>query len=474
MGFKDLREYIDRVGEFGELRLVEGANWDLEVGAIASMASLMDKPPTVVFDRIQGYPGGYRIFCDNFGTLRRAAEVLYLQLGTEMEMVHALRGRLSEFKRLPPIEVDSGPVQENILVGNQVDMYKFPVPRWFDGDGGRFIGTCDAVITRDVDTGWVNLGTYRIQVLDSKTAGFHSEPGHHGRLMAEQYWARGESCPVAVCCGQDPVLWIAASQSIPWGSSEYEYAGWIKGAPMEVVRGHHTGLPIPASAEIVLEGTIPPPQVEQQMEGPFGEWEGYYASGARMGPVIHVTSIMHRNDPIMSGINRIRPQGQLYNNLFRAALIWEQLEKCGVSDVRGVWKLAGAERLVFVISLKQRYPGHAKRAALVALGGAAADPGTRIIIVVDDDIDPTDSREVLWALATRCDPEKDIEIIPDCWGSYVDPVTILRGDGMTSRAIFYACRPFGRIKDYPPLVSVSSELKRLVMEKWPAVFVPIR
>ena len=470
MGFEDLRGYIEKVRELGELRLVDGANWDLEVGAVASMVSLMDKPPALLFDKIESYPKGFRIFCDNFGTLQRTAEVLNLRLGAEMEMVHELGCRLGEFRGLPPRQVEYGPVKENILVGNQVDLCRFPVPRWFDGDGGRYIGTCDVVITKDPDTGWVNLGTYRVQVHDSKTAGIFVTPGHHGLLMAQRYWAKGESCPVAVCCGQDPALWISATQSLPWGSSEYEYAGWIKGSPIEVIRGHHTELPIPANAEVVLEGLIPPPEVEQRMEGPFGEWEGYYSSGARMAPVIHVKSIMYRNDPILSGVNRIRPQGQLYNNLFRSALIWDQLEKCGVSDVRGVWKLDGAERMMFVISIKQRYQGHAKRAAFVALGGAAADPGTRMIIIVDDDIDPTDTKEVLWAIATRCDPERNIEIIPDCWGSNVDPVTILRGDGMTSRAVVYACRPFSRIKDYPPVVSVNPDLKRLVREKWPEAF----
>jgi 4-hydroxy-3-polyprenylbenzoate decarboxylase len=389
-----------------------------------------------------------------------------------MDMVRSLKERLKQFQGLPPTEVETGPIQENILRGDDVDLYKFPVPRWFEGDGGRYIGTCDMVITKDRDKGWVNLGTYRIQVHDRNTAGIWITPGKQGRLMAERYFAQGESCPVAICCGQNPTLWVASTQPLPWGISEYEYAGWIKGQPVEVVRGVTTGLPVPADAEIILEGEILPPQVEQRMEGPFAEWEGYYASGATMAPVVRIHSIMHRDNPILTGLNRIRPQGQLYNYLFRAAQIWDQLEKCGVSDIRGVWKMDGGEKLIFVISLEQRYPGHAQRAALVALGGAAGDPGTRILVLVDEDIDVTSTKEVLWAIATRCDPEHDIEILRDSWGDKVDPVTIIRGDGTTSRAIIYACRPFSRIHDYPPVVSVSEELEQGIRAKWPEVFLP--
>src|SRR5581483_1287572 len=384
MAFNDLRDYIARVEALGELKCVEGADWDLEIGAISSITSLMDKPPALLFDGIKGYPPGWRVFCDVFNGPKRLAEVLQLDPSRPvMDWIRTIKERLQAFKGLPPVLVDRAPCQQNVFRGPEVDLFKFPVPRWFEGDGGRFIGTNDLVITRDPDSGAVNVGTYRVQAHDRNTAGIFADKGKDGRIMMERYWARGESCPIAVCCGQDPTLWIAATQSLPFGSSEFEYAGWIKGAPLEIIRGPVTGLPLPASAEIVLEGAVPPPETESHMEGPFGEWEGYYASRASLQPVIRVESIMHRNDPILCGLHRVRPHGGYYfNNLFSCALLWQQIETCGVSDVTGVWQMDGGGRMIFVIAIKQRYVGHAKRAAYVAMGGAGAYGG-RFIVLVD-------------------------------------------------------------------------------------------
>lgn len=474
MVFKDLREYIGRVEAFGELKRVDGANWDLEMGAIASITSFKENPPALLFENINGYPSGWRVYCDVFNGRRRLAAVLNLDPEEPaIEWIKTLKERLGSFKGLAPRVVPGAPCEENILAGKDVDLYRIPVPRWFEGDGGRYLGTNDIVITRDPDTGWVNLGTYRVQLHDSNTTGIFAEMGKDGRLMMERYWAKGENCPVAVCCGQDPILWIAATQHLPFGHSEYEYAGWMRGAPIDIIKGPLTGLPIPASAEIVIEGEIPPPETERRLEGPFGEWEGYYASGASLQPVIKVKSMMYRNDPILCGLHRVRPHGGFYfNNLFSCAILWQQMEACGIPDIRGVWQMEGGGRMIFVISVRQRYPGHAKRAAYIATGGAGSYGG-RFVILVDDDIDPTSTRDVLWAVATRCDPEHDIEILRGGWGANVDPVTILRRDEMSSRAVIDACRPFHHIQNYPPLVSVSQELKERVTRRWRHVFDPL-
>src|SRR3990170_268899 len=169
-----------------------------------------------------------------------------------------------------------------------VDMHEFPAPKWHELDGGNYLGTAGLVITRDPDEGWVNLGTYRVQVHDRDTVGFYISPGKHGRIMREKYWAKGEPCPVAMCFGMDPLLLHVASTGLPWGASEYDYAGGIKGQPIEVIKGPVTGLPIPAAAEIVIEGLSYPG--DMQMEGPFGEFAGYYASGERKEPIVKVKS----------------------------------------------------------------------------------------------------------------------------------------------------------------------------------------
>ena len=297
-------------------------------------------------------------------------------------------------------------------------------------------------------------------------------PGKQTRLIAEQYWTKKQACPVAVVCGIEPVLFAAASLGLPWGVSEYDFAGHVAGRPFEVVTGEHTGLPIPAHAEIVLEGEMPPPDVESRPEGPFGEWTGYYASATRPAPVIHVKRVYYRNDPIITVVGdlKIYPLDSYLSLLFRSAEIWNELEKCGVTDVKGVWQLESGMRFLQVISLRQRYGGHARQAAHVALGAREGGYLGRFVIVVDDDIDPSNMADVLWAIATRCDPETSIEIMRGCWSSPIDPrippERRAQGDFTNSRAIIDACRPFRWIKDFSKDHALTPEERAKVAEKW--------
>src|SRR5262249_54487016 len=162
--------------------------------------------------------------------------------------------------RLAPKYVKDGPIFENVMKGDEVDVTRFPVPKWHSGDGGRYIGTGSFNLTgtlnvpRDPDEGWINCGPYRVMIHDAKTAGFYISPGKHGRQMRDKYQARGERMPVAVVCGGDPMTFLMASSEVPYGVSEYEIVGGMRGKPVEVIEGPVTGLPIPANAEIVLEG----------------------------------------------------------------------------------------------------------------------------------------------------------------------------------------------------------------------------
>ena len=237
-------------------------------------------------------------------------------------------------------------------------MLKFPTPRWHEDDGGRYIGTGCLVILQDPDEKWTNFGTYRVCVYDRDTLGIWISPGKHGRLIREKYWSQGRPCPVAITFGQDPVLAKVGSWYEPWGVSEIEIAGWLRNEPVQVVRGQETGLPIPATSELAIEGYIMPPEGESRSEGPFGEWTGYYASGARNEPVVKVKNVMYRNDPIIFGM----PPGISGKSVpLSAANVWLALEKAGVTDVQGVWEYT--IRYLTVISIKQKYGGHAKRAA---------------------------------------------------------------------------------------------------------------
>ncbi|MDP2725961.1 MAG: UbiD family decarboxylase, partial [Dehalococcoidia bacterium] len=393
MAYKDLREWLARVEELGELRRAEGAHWDLELGAIAQMlekgwrmtgkavgkaSSELEGRPAILFDRIKDYPQGYRVLVGMLGSLPRLALTSNLPLDIDQwGYVQQWKRRLEAPQLIPPTLVSSGPVVENYYTGKDIDLWKFPTPRWFELDGGRYIGTASAIITRDPDSGWVNLGTYRVQVHDTDTLGFYISPGKHGRIHRDKYFARGEPCPVVMCFGHDPLLHLVSSMQVPYGVSELDYAGGIRGEPLEVIKGEHTGLPIPAWAEIAIEGESPPG--ERRVEGPFGEWTGYYASGEREEPVVKVKALMHRHNPIMTGVP---PRG---STLIRAAEIWNSLDKAGVPDVRGVWSYQG--RFITVVSIKQRYPGHAKQAAVIASQCQSGAHIGRYVIVVDEDID---------------------------------------------------------------------------------------
>ena len=259
---------------------------------------------------------------------------------------------------------------------------------------------------------------------------------------------------------------------ISFGSPGIGTPGHVAGEPFEVVNGEYTGLPIPAQAEIVLEGEMPPPDVESRPEGPFGEWTGYYASATRPAPVIHVKRVYYRTDPIITVVGdlKIYPLDSYLSLLFRSAEIWNELEKCGVTDVKGVWQLESGMRFLQVISLRQRYGGHARQAAHVALGAREGGYLGRFVILVDDDIDPSNMADVLWAIATRCDPETSIEIMRGCWSSPIDPrippERRSQGDFTNSRAIIDACRPFRWIKDFSKDHALTPEERAQTAAKW--------
>jgi 4-hydroxy-3-polyprenylbenzoate decarboxylase len=273
--------------------------------------------------------------------------------------------------------------------------------------------------------------------------------------------------PVAMSFGHDPVIFLAGGIEIPWGLSEYDWAGGIRGEPIEVIEGPVTGLPIPARAEIVIEGFVDP--ADKKTEGPFGEWTGYYASAEREEPVVRVAALYHRNTPIILGCPPTKPPSELayYRSFLRAAAIEEQLAAAGVPDVQAVWcHEVGGSRLLNVVSIRQRFAGHARQAGMVATQCQAAAYLGRFTIVVDEDIDVMNLEEVMWAVCTRCDPEKDIEILRRCWSGPLDPIIPPGQRGLNSRAIIDATRPFEWRDKFPIVAESSAERRAEVMQKW--------
>ncbi len=260
MAYRDLREWLQAVENQGEVQHVTGANWDLEMGSIAEIVYREGKSPKplLIFDDIPDYPKGYRTLFGLLASPWRMATALNLPENDiePLNLVRNWRNMATSLKFIPPKLVSSGPVQTNSLTGGQIDLLKFPSPRFHELDNGRYLGTGHTVIQKDPDTGWVNVGTYRVMVVDQNRLALHVlESQHGGTILYQKYFARGQSMPVAIAIGVDPALWLAASHSlVPWGISEYDYIGGIRGEPIEVIKGEYTGLPLPAGAEIVVEG----------------------------------------------------------------------------------------------------------------------------------------------------------------------------------------------------------------------------
>ncbi|OGP99368.1 MAG: hypothetical protein A2W10_11775 [Deltaproteobacteria bacterium RBG_16_55_12] len=468
MEYRDLRDWIRKAEELGELKTLKKCDWNLEIGAITELVAHRDDGPAVLFDEIKDYPKGYRVLSNSLSSRKRLALTLDLPEGeTKMDFVRAWRERYKKIKPIPPKFVKKSPLFENVYKDKDVDLLKFPTPKWHDLDGGRYIGTGSIDITRDPDEGWVNWGTYRVMIHDKDSVGFYISPGKHGRIQRDKYISSGKPCKIAMSFGHDPLVFLAGSIEVPYAVPEYEFIGGVRGEPMELIEGEYSGLPIPANAEIVVEGDVVFDQTK--VEGPFGEWTGYYGSAERPEPFVKIKRLYHRNDPIILGSPPGRPPVELgwYRSYLRSALIWDEMEKAGVPDVKGVWlTVSGGSRLVIVVSIKQRYPGHAKQAAVVASQCHAGAYLGRYVIVVDDDIDPSNTDDVIWAMSSRSDPDTDIDIIRRCWSGPLDPIIQPGKKGFNSRAIIDACRPFEWMKDFPPVAESSKEVLDATAKKW--------
>ena len=470
----DLRTFLDAVRSADELREISGAHWKLEIGALTELFAEQNFTPALLFDHIPEYARGRRVMSNVlFSPLRQALALGVVPSLRGIALLRETKRRLAELKPQPPVEVKNAPVLQNIHKGAAVDVCSFPAPLWHEKDGGRYIGTFDAVICRDPDSGYVNVGTYRVQVHDEKTVGLWIIPGKHGNLIAQKYWSQGRDCPFLIVCGVPPSTLLASAVGIPWGMSEYEFLGGLLGAPMPITKAKATGLPMPANAELVLEGFSPPPERVSHPEGPFGEWPGYYASGTMDRPVVKIATVYHRDDPIITGEPPLKPYlNEDIHMYIRAANIWSSMERGGIPDIQGVW-FPRQGRFIVVVAIRQRYAGHAHQAAHGVLATRDGGRDTRLIIVVDDDIDITNIEEVLWAVASRWDPKRQSEIV-NVPASDLNPTVSgpqkVAGDMTSSCQIIDACRPFAGKDEFPAVSSVSAEYRQQIMKRWGHLF----
>ena len=475
MGFKSMRDYLREIEKKGLLQEINGADRNIEIGAITEVVAFSPRPRALLFDNIPGHAPGFRVATNLYSTPRLQAIALGLpdDLPT-VELISRWRERSKQLKPTKPRLVKDGAILQNVVRGMDVDLLKFPVPLWREHDGGRFLGTGDVVVTRDPDEGWVNLGVYRAQLHDEKTLGIVILGNHHGRMHLEKFWKRGEDAPIAVVAGQDPHVYAAGCMSLPWGESEYDLAGAFNNGPVDLIVHQPSGLPVPAEAEIAIFGRVPPPGKEVREEGPFGECLGYY-TGEGPSPVIHVEEVWYRNDPILQGSPTMRGSAMrhgLGGEIFTSAVIWDSIERevPGVVGVCSLYQQCQASSSVAVVAIRQAFPGHAKQAALAALASRGAILMNKAIIVVDDDVNPADPGEVMFAVTTRCNPSEDMDVIRGIPSTFLDPrIPAERralGDTTTSTVIINACRPFTSRHDYPRTNDIGSELKSAVLAKW--------
>jgi UbiD family decarboxylase len=463
--YEDLREFISKVEALGALRKFEGADPLFELGGITEVAAGLAECPALLFDAIKGYPRGFRVFTNATVSAQRAALALGIDPGLPpLDALREWRNRRASLVMHKPLAVKEGPVLQNSCGAKDVDLARFPAPTWHKGDGGPYIGSGSIVVMRDPGSGWVNASIYRVQVhgRDRLTVQFDHQ-GRHGALIARKYWEQGKPCPVAIVNGPDPSLFIAGFEYLPEGASEYDFAGAIRGRPVDVLAGPLTGLPIPARAEIVFEGHLL--KDETLPEGPFGEFTGYYAAEKRPAPVMRVEAMHWRHDPILLGSPPMKPPRFHFGLPFRAASMWSNLEAIGVTDIVGAWQHVA--QLMTVIALRQRYAGHAKRAGLIA---AAQSYMGRLVVTVDEDVDPSNLADVMWAIATRCEPSEQVDIVRNAWSSALDPritpADRSRGQTSHSKLILDACRPFGWRDEFPPTSALSQEEARAIGRKW--------
>jgi UbiD family decarboxylase len=473
VAYDDLRQWLALAERLGEVREVKGANCEEDIGLAAEAILRAEDGPCVVFDEVKGCAKGFRVLLNMFAGTRRNMTLGFPDHLTKWELSDSYREAfLANPKIIPHQIVAHGPVLENILTGKDVDVRKFPAPIWHEKDGGPYIGTGTFSITRDPEENWLNAGAYRAQVHDKTSVGLVMAAGHHGAQHFEKYKSRGAPMPVAMVLGGDPLSFFYGGLEMPYGTFELDVVGGIRGKPMKMVQGKVTGLPFPADAEIVLEGFVQPSKT--RIEGPFGEWTGHYAGGAKEWPVLDVQAIYHRNDPILVGVP---PMGAgpdemaRYRAVLRSATIKENMTKAGVPGVEQVWcHEIGAARAFHGVSIKQRYPGHAIQAGMVAAQCGGSAYASKYIVVVDEDVDATNLDHLLWAMIMRTDPKHSIQFIEGAWDSPADPALPPErravGDMTHSVAVINACKPYHWRDQFPPSNTPSPETLKKAREKF--------
>lgn len=417
MPYRDLRHYLGTLEQKGLLCHVRAeVDKDWEISAVCRRTFQripQERRPALMFDRIKGFQIPLVV-----GILGGSRRIHAAALETEPDGVLEKWDRGVQ-KPIPPVLISQGPCQEEVYLGEDADILKFPAPVWTVGQDPGPYHTSPFVISKDPETGIRNVGVYRIQVKGARKTGLMVGPPRNMRQHIRKNDAKNRPTDVALVFGTDPVIGLTAVTPFPYGVDELAVAGGIRGEPVELVACKTVDLEVPATAEIVIEGRIPPGL--REWEGPFGEYAGYMGT-AGDHPVIEVTCVTHRHRPIYQAfLSQMPPsESSCIKSAGREAVIRRHLTKNLGLAVRDVYlPESGGSTGLLLISLAKKDPAQ----PLKAMWGAWSlhDVFGKVTIVVDDDIDIRNPFQVEWALSFRMQPADDIHIFDGTEALTLDP-----------------------------------------------------
>jgi len=468
--YKDNREYIAALEQQKDLvRIKDEIDWDLEAGAIVRKAC-EDGAPAPLIENIKDYPG-YRYLGALVSSYPRLAIILGLDPKSSIPEIAAEYVRRTSGQPIKPKLVDKSqaPCKENILLGDDVDLFKLPAPMVHEGDGGRYLGTWHIIVAKDPENSDINWGMYRTMVYDSKTmVGLVMPISDMGKMFHGKCVPKGKSLPYAMVIGPDPISAIAACAPSPM--PEDEFAGMMMGEPIELVKCETCDLEVPAHAEIIIEGELIP-GVDLE-EGPFGEYTGYRTSPRDYRNVYRVKCITYRNNPITTMANPGMPtdEGHVLRT-FSLSLELDKLIRSQGIPITGVYMPPQSTHHLMVVGVKTIYSNIAAQIAQLAFGSKLG-PWFHMVIVVDETVDIYNLNEVVHAFCTRCHPKTGIHVW-DGLGTPVNPYASKheRVWSKGAKVLFDCTFPLDWDKnDRPSLVSFKTmypkEIQDRILARW--------
>jgi len=422
MSYRDLREWLQKLESEGELKRVKAkVDWNLEIGAILREVGDLGGP-ALLFDNIKDYGDTIctQLFTGSLATTARIALMLGLPKDTPYkDLIQIWRERRK--RPIKPVTVDTGPCKENILKGDDVDLFQFPTPHWHNRDCGRYIGTFHGVVTKDPDTQWENVGVYRQVIHDKNSTSMSVAQGQHIWMHWRKYRPKGKNLPLAVAIGADQLLPAVGASPVPMGVDEWDIMGALRQEPVELVKCETVDLRVPATSEIVLEGEVLTDISTFKNDGPFAEYPGYYG-GTSQRPVFKVNCVTFRNDPIFQGTITGKPitEDHRISSVCHSAFLWDLLDE-RMPGITGVNNDPSTAYANLIVSIDNSYYGQVQQVAANIWGWMGSHQTGKNIIVCDSDIDIYDLNEVFWAIAYRVDPKRDIIQYPH-WIHALDPI----------------------------------------------------